>query len=66
VGLWRYLGQTEEGRRGFEVVSLGDDPHVVLATTALRDQEQTPGRVVHVVERQGAPLLYIFEVRAPE
>jgi hypothetical protein len=66
VGLWRYLGQTEEGRRGFEVVSMGDDPHVVLATTALRDQEQTPGRVVHVVERQGAPLLYIFEVRTPE
>jgi hypothetical protein len=66
VGLWRYLGQTEEGRQGFEVVSLGDDPHVVLATTALRDQEQTAGRVVHVVERQGAPLLYIFEVRTPE
>ncbi len=66
VGLWRYLGRTEESRRWFEVVGLGDDPHVVLATTALRDQEQTPGRVVHVVERQGAPLLYIFEVRTPE
>jgi hypothetical protein len=66
VGLWRYLDRTEEGRHEFEVVRAEDDPHLILATTALRDQEQTPGKVVHVVERQGAALLYVFEVRAPE
>jgi hypothetical protein len=66
VGLWRYLSRTDEERRRFEVVAVGDDPHLILATTALRDQEETPGRVVHVVERQGAPLLYIFEVKTPD
>jgi hypothetical protein len=61
-----YLGKTEEGRRLFDPVTLGEDPHLVFATTAIREHERATGRVVHVVERQGAPLLYVFEARAPE
>jgi len=59
------LRRTRERRRLFRAVTIHDRPHLVLATTALRDHERTPGRVVHVVERQGAPLLYVFEVHAP-
>jgi hypothetical protein len=66
VPFWHTLGKTEDGRRLFEAVTLDQDPHVVLATTAIREHEQAEGRVVHVVERQGAPLLYVLERRAPE
>jgi hypothetical protein len=66
VPFWYYLSRTEDGRKLFHAVGIYENPHLVFATTAIRDQERTPGRVVHVVERQGAPLLYIFEVRTPE
>jgi hypothetical protein len=59
------LRKTEERRRRFQPVTIHDRPHVVLATTALGDDERTPGRPIHVVERQETPLLYVFEVRAP-
>jgi hypothetical protein len=65
VPFWYYLSRTQDGRRLFNAVTIQEKPHLVFATTALRDQYRTPGRVVHVVERQGAPLLYIFEVRTP-
>jgi hypothetical protein len=59
------LRRTEERRRRFQPVTIHGRPHVVLATTALGDDKRTPGRPIHVVEREGAPLLYVFEVRAP-
>jgi hypothetical protein len=59
------LRRTEERRRRFQPVTVHDEPNVVLATTALGDDKRTAGRVVHVVEREGAPLLYVVEVRAP-
>jgi hypothetical protein len=59
------LRRTEERRRRFQPVTVHNNPHVVLATTALGDDKRTPGRPIHVVEREGAPLLYVFEVRAP-
>jgi len=65
VPFWYYLSRTEEGRVRFRAVTIDESPHLVFATTANRDHLKTPGRVVHVVERQGAPLLYIFEVRTP-
>ena len=40
-----------------------DKPHLMLALTAYRFHEHVRGRVIHVVERQGAPLLHIVEVR---
>jgi hypothetical protein len=66
VPFWYYLNKTEEGRRLFEAVTLSENPHVVFATTAIREHEQASGRVLHVVKRQETPLLYIFEARAPE
>lgn len=60
-----YFRKTEEGRRLFSPVSLDDDPHFAMTTTRFGDHRHTPGRVIHTVERQGASLLYIFEVRAP-
>jgi hypothetical protein len=59
------LRRDEGRRRRFEPVTIHDDPHLVLATTATGDDKRTPGRVVHVIERQGMPLLYVFELKAP-
>ncbi len=59
------LRRTEERRRRFRPVTIHGDPHLVLATTSSGDHRRTPGRVVHVVERLGAPLLYVFEVKEP-
>jgi hypothetical protein len=60
-----YLRKTEEGRRLFSAVSLDDDPNFAMATTRFGDQRNTPGRLVHTVEREGATLLYVFEVKPP-
>ena len=59
------LRRTEDRRRRFQPVTIHDDPDLILATTASGDHRRTPGRVVHVVERMGAPLLFIFEVHEP-
>ena len=40
-------------------------PHYVLATTRFQDHLRTPGKPVFTVEREGATLLYLFEVRPP-
>lgn len=59
------LRRTDERRRRFRPVTVHDDPHFILATTATGDHLKTPGKVVHVVERMGAPLLFVFEVKEP-
>lgn len=64
VPLSYYLGRSETGGR-FQIVPFGQAPHLILAPTSYRIHESIKGRVVHVVERQGAPLLYVFEVRKP-
>ncbi|HEY8150390.1 MAG TPA: hypothetical protein VIK51_15895 [Vicinamibacteria bacterium] len=60
-----YLKKTEEGRRLFTPVSLDDDPNFAMATTRFGDHRHTPGRLVHTVDRQGATLLHVFEVKPP-
>jgi 4-amino-4-deoxy-L-arabinose transferase-like glycosyltransferase len=60
-----YLDKTAEGRRLFKAVNVEARPHIVLATTRYGDHNRTPGRVLHRVERQGAPLLWIFEREPP-
>jgi hypothetical protein len=60
-----YLKKTEEGRRLFMPVTMDDHPNFALATTRFGDHRHTPGRLVHTVERQGAKLLYVFEVEPP-
>jgi hypothetical protein len=59
------LRRTKERRRRFRPVTIHDDPHLILATTSGGDHRRTPGRVVHVVERLGAPLLLVFEAKEP-
>jgi hypothetical protein len=61
----RHLLPPGEARRLFELVPPDAEPHLVLAPTATRKDEQTSGRVVHVVERQGFAFLKVFEVRPP-
>jgi hypothetical protein len=62
-----YLELTEEGRRLFQAVQLADgNPHFVMATTRFQDHRRAPGKPVYTVEREGAKLLYLFEVRAPD
>jgi hypothetical protein len=65
VPFWHYLSKTARGRRVFAVVTPEQNPHVLFATTAIREHEQVSGRVLHVVRRLGTPLLYLFETRQP-
>ncbi len=60
-----YLKRDAERRARFRAVTVHDDPNLILATTSTGDDRRTPGRVVHVIEREGAPLLKVFEVKAP-
>lgn len=54
-------------RRGgrFAFVSLDESPNVVLSITRERMHERFRGRILHVVERLGAPLLFVIETRPP-
>ena len=65
VPLKYYLAKTKEGREGFRTVLLNQKAHVILAPTSYRHHERIAGKVVHIVERQGAPLLYVIERREP-
>jgi hypothetical protein len=60
------LERTEEGRRLFRAVAAAGRPHFVMATTRFRDHLRAPGKPVYAVERMGAKLLYLFEVRPPD
>jgi len=60
-----YLDKTADGDRLFKAVNVEARPHIVLATTRFGDHDRTRGRVVHRVERQGAPLLWIIEQEPP-
>jgi hypothetical protein len=60
-----YMNRSSEGRRRFLCVVLDNDPHVVLSITRKGMHEHIKGRVLHVVRRQGASLLYVIETRRP-
>ncbi len=61
-----YLWRSEEDRRRFlPTLFPAGDPHYVMATTRFHDHLRTPGKLVFTVERMGATLLYLFEVKAP-
>jgi hypothetical protein len=60
-----YLQRTEEGRRLFVSVPVGE-ADFVLATTRFQDHLRAPGKRVFTVERLGATLLYLSQVRAPD
>jgi hypothetical protein len=61
-----YLGRIDGGRRRFRPVTFDEGPRVVLASTAYRHHELIRGRVVHVVRRMGAPLLYVYDMSPAE
>jgi peroxiredoxin family protein len=55
----------EAGAAGrFVNVGMEEDPDIVLATTRDECHRGVDGRVLHVVARQGTPLLYVIERRA--
>jgi len=60
-----YLEKTWEQRQIFESVGKAEDPHLFLATTNRECHKGVSGRLLHVVERQGVALAYVFEVRRP-
>jgi hypothetical protein len=62
-----YLEKTEEGRRLFAAVQPDTgNPHFQLATTRFQDHLRAPGKLVFTVSREGATLLYLFEVHPPD
>jgi hypothetical protein len=61
-----YLRKTEEGRRLFVPVTVEQRPNFVMATTRFQDHLRAPGKPVFTVERMGATLFYLFEVRPPD
>jgi hypothetical protein len=52
----------QAGATTFVQVDPEDDPDLFLATTRW-NCHRVPGRVLHVVERRGTPLLYVLELR---
>jgi len=47
----------------FVAVRIEQDPDIILATTRYRCHEQYAGTILHVVRREGVPLLYVIERR---
>jgi hypothetical protein len=60
-----FIEQDSDARQRFINVNPEQYPHLFLATTRYKCYEKAWGRVLHVVERQGVPLLYISEMRSP-
>jgi len=60
-----YFRKTEEDKLRWKPVTMKEDPHFVLSTTRFNDHLRTPGRVIHRVDREGATLLYLFELKPP-
>jgi hypothetical protein len=58
-----FLERASGGR--FVGASSGREPHLILSTERWDWHKRTPGRLLHVVRRQGVPLAYVFEVRPP-
>lgn len=44
---------------------ISSPPNIFLATTRWGCHRRLPGRIIHVVERQGMPLLYVKQVDVP-
>jgi hypothetical protein len=59
-----YLRQQSDAGPRFET-SLSRDAHIVIATTRYDCHRREWGRVLHIVERQGVGLAYVFERTPP-
>lgn len=60
-----FFEQSPNARQRFINVTPDKNPHLFLATTRNNCHEKITGRILHIVERQGTPLLYVFETHAP-
>jgi hypothetical protein len=61
-----YFQKTAEARRIFRAVDVTTgDPDFILTTTRFGDHLHTPGQVVHLLKRQHAAILYVFQVKPP-
>ena len=59
-----YLERLDHGNR-FEVREPDPDPHVLLITRNRNRFRRIKGTLLHTIDRQGTPLLFIFEIRKP-
>ena len=59
-----FLEKTENTRRLFSSVSHDEDPHLFLAIS--RCHRRRLRHVIHTVERQGTPLMYVIEIKQPK
>ena len=57
-----WLSKNPEAHRWFISVKPTDDPDILIATKRYRCMPD-PGRIIHIVERQGIPILAIYERR---
>jgi hypothetical protein len=60
-----YLGAGSCAAQFFTAVAPEQAPHVLLVTPTERGDVGPAARLLHVVERANAPLLYVFELRRP-
>lgn len=60
-----YLGRGRCIAPYFTAVPPEQDPHVLLVAPAERDEVSPVARLLHTVERVGAPLLYVYELKRP-
>jgi hypothetical protein len=60
-----YLASDRPETQRFVQVTLDGQPDVILSITRWNQHLNYPGRVLHVVERMGTPLVYIIEVAGP-
>ncbi|HYN83452.1 MAG TPA: glycosyltransferase family 39 protein [Gemmatimonadaceae bacterium] len=56
-----YFSADRPSTRRFVQVGLDQNPNVILSITRWNQHLNYPGRVLHVVERMGTPLLYVIE-----
>jgi hypothetical protein len=49
----------------FTAVAPEQDPHVLLVSASRRSEIDRRARLLHTVERLGAPLLHVYELRPP-
>jgi len=58
-----FLGKKSSGR--FTVVGPNEEPSVYLAITRWQCHKMIEGKLLHIVQRKGAPLLYVIEAQGP-
>jgi hypothetical protein len=61
-----YFGRGSCGASFFRAVSPEQEPHVLLTAASNGDGQRIGGRLLHTVERLGAPLLLVYELRPPD